>query len=808
MRSGCLGFGLEFLDHRWHASYYMTQHTSRSTPKLLGHEEMQNNRSAQFILELCGPACSIRGLKRGLGGGGALNQDFTLLLDTTQNRFVYTHTHTDYSRDSHYNHKAIDRDHHSLKSSEATSYSESNASLQSDPPRRQLAGASAELALPTVYYTTLRRPEIGNVANQMKERCSLRRRQTNAKFANLSKDPKKASEPKPYIHSVLQAAFQRPSELFSNPSIFALWYRQRSLVMLFSHLGLGKGECNAMVFERTIIVSSMMQRENIKTSGCDRLLLPEIHYLNAVVHRFLWQKAPTTNTSFQNSRRYRNTLSSIPSTITTPVTMNALSDLLGSMGMSGQQSQSNSQQDGPQSQPSDGIMTYPRRLPHHELWFKCPDLDLLPNSDFFEDVWLPDPENIDHRPTPDLQDFQMYEFDTDCFHIMQPDLPNVDLSHCHHPEAIELFNHIDSLASNVGKTNISAIRHVLDLEFKYRIRLETHSDGETMTRQTDISLAAMKELLSINRPWVQLFGDSLYRKSAHSYLAGATNLLGGDIVLAGQDEEYCAERWATREPRTASKLVKRLLVASDSDIARLDNFANGNCQVKLPCDHVVDMTREEYLHTDENAWLNMACNSCGKRVLEADDIAEHAMIEKLAQYEDLIDGQADWEDLDYPVREAPPQRFYSEVISAGLFTAGRSFEAPEIVVPKLLQPVNFEETSTAISALQAWLSQQEKVIFTTPQELRQAMAVIVKGALRSTCVPPDVPFVPTPPGWSRFLDMWLDRTVNFLVDRRCTVGYEEHQGVHFHGQSICWGDPAAESIQRNKMIDDLANMTF
>ncbi|KXS93596.1 hypothetical protein AC579_4469 [Pseudocercospora musae] len=488
--------------------------------------------------------------------------------------------------------------------------------------------------------------------------------------------------------------------------------------------------------------------------------------------------------------------------------MNALSDLLGSLGVSGQQNHSTNQRNGGQSQSSGDMMTYPRRFPHHELWFKCPDLDLLPNGDFLDDVWLPDPESMDHRPKPNLQDFQLYEFGTDCFHIMQSDLPDVDLSYCHHPDAIDLFYHIDSLASNVGKTNISAIRHTMDLEFKYRVRLETHSDGESVTRQIDIGLAAFNEFISIDRPWVKLFAGVIYRKSAHSYLAGTTSLLGGDVVLASQDEEYCAERWAIREPRTASKLVKRLLVASDCDTARLDHFDDGSCQVKLPCGHVVDMTREEYLNPDENAWLNLACNFCGKRILEADDIAEHGMIEKLAQYEDLVQDQADWKDLDSAVRDTRTQHFYREILSAALFAAGRSFEAPEIVVPKLLQPINFEETSTAISALQAWLSQRDKVIMTTPRDLRQALTIIVQDALRSTCFPPDVSFVPTPPGWSRFLDMWLDRTVNFLVNRRCTVGYQEHQGVHYHDQSIWWADPAAESIQRNKIIDDLAKMAF
>ena len=50
----------------------------------------------------------------------------------------------------------------------------------------------------------------------------------------------------------------------------------------------------------------------------------------------------------------------------------------------------------------------------------------------------------------------------------------------------------------------------------------------------------------------------------------------------------------------------------------------------------------------------------------------------------------------------------------------------------------------------------------------------------------------TPPGWTKFLNMWLSRAVNFLTRRRCsTYDSQDHDGVHWHAEDnlIWWRDP-------------------
>jgi hypothetical protein len=154
--------------------------------------------------------------------------------------------------------------------------------------------------------------------------------------------------------------------------------------------------------------------------------------------------------------------------------------------------------------------------------------------------------------------------------------------------------------------------------------------------------------------------------------------------------------------------------------------------------------------------------------------------------------QLAWENLDGDVVDHAPQPIYPAALFVTLLTAGRSFEAPTSTISRSLQATHFEETAAALHAIHAWCVEQDKLISISPQDLRAGLELVVLQYLRQTCVPLTSQDVPTPPGWTRFLQLWLNRAVNFTTRRRCERVDLEHEGVHYHADDglIWWSDPA------------------
>ncbi|KXT05125.1 hypothetical protein AC578_7545 [Pseudocercospora eumusae] len=471
-------------------------------------------------------------------------------------------------------------------------------------------------------------------------------------------------------------------------------------------------------------------------------------------------------------------------------TINNLSSLMGDIGMESQGDHPSRPQQSTAQSPNQQS-SYPRRLPHHELWFQFPNLDLVSDKD---DVWLPEPKNIDYRPQPNPSNFQMNEYGEEFYHMMTPNLADIDSSQFLDANTMSIFYTIDS--------------HIENGDPEYRIRVQSICDGEQRTATWDLSIDQWISFLSIDRPWIQLLSDLVNRRSAQAYLASQSTLMSCDVVFAGDDASNWLDRWDSREPRTASLIAKRKLT-TDSGIASIEVFDKGSCTVKLPCDHFVQITREEFTSTDELAWAKLSCPHCGTAVLTNDDLEEATITTRLTQLEDLLNEQKAWEGFDHAIKDYTPRPFPSEITIAALRATLRSFKAPELIVPKLLQQVNFEETTTALEALTRWLSQQDKVICTGPAELRKAFDIVVEEALRETCVPKDVKIVPTPPYWTRFLYLWLNRTINFLAYKRCSDFGKGHEGVHWHEVGgLWWSDPFELASQRDRVMNGLANFNL
>lgn len=110
----------------------------------------------------------------------------------------------------------------------------------------------------------------------------------------------------------------------------------------------------------------------------------------------------------------------------------------------------------------------------------------------------------------------------------------------------------------------------------------------------------------------------------------------------------------------------------------------------------------------------------------------------------------------------------------------------------MMQHAHCEETFTALEIICAWLAKQDDMIEVVPGRLRAGLEKVCMDGLRKDCNLPQTATVPTPPGWTEFLHLWLSRAINFLIHRRCSCSdSERHAGVHWHHDDnlIWWNDP-------------------
>lgn len=127
-----------------------------------------------------------------------------------------------------------------------------------------------------------------------------------------------------------------------------------------------------------------------------------------------------------------------------------------------------------------------------------------------------------------------------------------------------------------------------------------------------------------------------------------------------------------------------------------------------------------------------------------------------------------------------------------LIATVRSFEMPDTIMPEISQLAHCEETSRALDAMSAWLTAQRDLITAVPLDLKTCLESFCLDWLRRDCGVSPTSTTPTPPGWKRFLHLWLCRGINFLIRRRCsTYDSESHESVHWHVDDnlIWWTDP-------------------
>lgn len=107
----------------------------------------------------------------------------------------------------------------------------------------------------------------------------------------------------------------------------------------------------------------------------------------------------------------------------------------------------------------------------------------------------------------------------------------------------------------------------------------------------------------------------------------------------------------------------------------------------------------------------------------------------------------------------------------------------------------------ALHTIESWTSTEDKVIEMTPQDLRTGLEGMVRNALVPSLNPNDA-HDHFPPDWLTFLEMWLNRTVNFVFYRRCLESGQDHESLHVHEDDgrVWWVDPV---LSKRSLADDM-----
>ncbi|KAM3421112.1 hypothetical protein BST61_g1526 [Cercospora zeina] len=428
----------------------------------------------------------------------------------------------------------------------------------------------------------------------------------------------------------------------------------------------------------------------------------------------------------------------------------------GTLGLSAQQSFNGA---ATASDHAQHLATYPRRHPHHEITYDFPALNLLQDP---SQAHLPEPVNIDFRIQPDTSKYDLNQLSPQYCHSMNPnavkdDLPSAGTSN----RSTAFIAVLDGLTTIEGESTLSIATYLQNGNLQYVIRLECTVDGKQNYYNDEFDEEEFAILLSAQRPWIELLGDIVFRASARSCISAEVSMMAQDVGLYTRDANRWRHRWGSG--RKGNVYCQLMMRDREVDVQQTDE---GGLVLNLACGHSVRTTAEEIRALHDDYRTRLRCADC--------------------------DDQAAWESLDGQLEQSTLITLSTRALLGILIATSRSFELPDVIVPTIMQHAHCEETFTALDIMCAWLAKDDDIIMVVPDVLRAGLETVCMDGLRRDCNLPQTATVPTPPGWTRFLRLWLSRAINFLIHRRCSLrDSKQHAGVHWHQDDslIWWNDP-------------------
>lgn len=413
----------------------------------------------------------------------------------------------------------------------------------------------------------------------------------------------------------------------------------------------------------------------------------------------------------------------------------------------------------------------------HTLFFDFPAVDLLSDP---AALYLPEPHLVDWRPRPETMQFHLATYDPmNLFAVLESPFQSLYAIEIDSENATSFLLAIEDLATQNGQTTMSVAIHTTNDEPEVRVRLSTTMEGTDNTKASfwDLSVSDFSAIMTLDRPWLEILSDVVFRKTTRSYLAAGERLKGYSPVLHQLDSQKWASRWGSGAPSTAKQLlIKYFRNLCSETILSFDDLEE-DAAIHLPCGHDVFITKEKIDDLPDDECMELACPDCNTRILPTSGYEEAKMYQEFFNIYEASSKQDGWAKMDEWSTDESLKMFSRTALVHAVPAAFQSLQLPESIDSRHAAPVLFPQTSVAVQVINEWLEGHSDILDDSPLDMvNQLESVAVEKVVEADMA--------SPPTWETFLKIALNRAVNLAISRRCSKIGDGHGGVHLHGRNI------------------------
>lgn len=418
----------------------------------------------------------------------------------------------------------------------------------------------------------------------------------------------------------------------------------------------------------------------------------------------------------------------------------------------------------------------------HYLRLRWPASYLIPMGTGHKYIHRATPANIEMRSRPDEQSTHS---------LTLQDLHVAQLAVQHSPglfssaalfqgEARRLLDAVDELRQAKGQSILHMLSYswydsrvnIEDREIRYRFRLCPNEDQHS-AQDFDLSSEQWEQLTrgSNCESWIALLHDLVARASDVAYFSARKTLIahyGIDRVIEKEESRY-TDQWASSLPRPVEQLfLDRLQPLTREDARRMRGNGDGQIRIRLPCGHQERMRMVQIAAMTAQACFAKTCSRCGTTIIQKEDELEADMAlawqagHMYKNFNHQWSGYDDSFDNNYH-----RHHFIGSAIFEAVCRAKESLDMPESICPTAINPTRFVETTKVIDHYQDSFGNSNNSWECTPLEVEQSLFRLAAAALSGDVNDEELYPAGTifgPPGYAKFLMVWIKRAVNFYLD--------------------------------------------
>lgn len=453
----------------------------------------------------------------------------------------------------------------------------------------------------------------------------------------------------------------------------------------------------------------------------------------------------------------------------------------------------------------------------HNLTFEFPAVDLLPvpgSTPYFER-----PANIEQRRRP--QETSLHDaVGTEFFAVLGADDAGIAAPTSTYDGCKRLM---DAVHSRYGQDGSSRLRMVSYTEGEHgehypiplhRLQLQAYSRNSNVPiivyeGELDDDEWGRMTMYVENYEWINVLQNLVSRGSERAWFEVRHRLarVHDDDLTASVEEARWEDEWATDPPQSVEELfATQLEPVTAQDERNLSLLGDGIVHVELPCGHRIHVRKIEISALTAEACLNQTCPVCGRRIMQVVDDDELTFRREFDRADAYRATDYTWQDLDKKIRKsARSLEVHTETLLQALRASLDSFAAPRSVCPASLCPTNSLETVLVMETFRNSYGGLDITTTMSPSDLLECFHGLAVGTKTGKGEHESLATAVTPPGWPGFLELWLTRAVNFLVERRCWDGSSFlHEGLHEHFAGLHYnvsGD--GNGAEQNQQMQDI-----